>query len=112
MPQIKEGVYLQTTKGKIGTGVTSSSVVYKNYYAVRTAGTKVELYLLDDDLKPLGLKETKDPTSLQAEFEYQPAMQENFVSAMQGLGLNKTAPAPKKSAPAPQATQEKPWWEQ
>ncbi len=128
MSQIKEGVYLQVTKGKIGTGHTSSNVVYKNYYAVRSMGEKIELFLLGDDLKPLGLRETKSPGYLGDAFEYQPNLHNEYVAAMTSLGHAAAGADParaqnaaggisaaqaKPQKPQPEApASAKPWWEQ
>lgn len=86
MPRFQEGIYLQVTKGKIGTGHTASDMTYKNYYAVRSLGERLELYLLGDDMQPIGLRETKSLSGFDAGFEYQPDQHDNFREIMTGMG--------------------------
>ena len=132
MTQFREGIYLKVTKGKIGTGNTASSMIYKNYYAVRHLDGELELYLLDNDFKPLGLRETAKPSSFAASYEYQPSMQAHYEEAVGSLPGRtpakaatgaKSAPAPAAARPAaagpaqarqPEpaaAAEDKPWWE-
>ena len=98
MPPFREGIYLQQTKGNIGTGDTASKITYKNYYAVRQSGAMLELFLLDDDYKPIGLRETAGPGEFETRFQYQPELQDKYQAIAPTLG---PPAAPPKPAPKP-----------
>lgn len=103
MPSFEEGIYLQETKGNIGTGNTASKITYKNFYAVRQNGDMPVLFLLDDDYLPIGLKETCSPVELMKNYQLRPDLQEKFQAILPKLGGPAAAP---KQAPAPTKTAE------
>ena len=101
MSDLREGIYLQEKKGSVGTGITSQSVVYKNYYAVRLTDTQAELFLLDDDLALTGLRESVPIGRLRQGYTYQPELQERFKALDANLGPRPKGSAPKAPAPNP-----------
>jgi hypothetical protein len=103
MPPFREGIYLQETKGNIGTGNTSSKIVYKNYYAVRPSGSMLELFLLDDDFIPMGLRETSGLSEFENKFVFQPDMQDKYLAILPKIGDPVPAP-PKPVKPKPAKT--------
>ncbi len=94
MSQFKEGIYLETKQGRLGTGHTSSNVVFKNYYAARQVGEKVEMFLLDDDMGLTGLREQVSLKSFTGKYQYQPQLQERYQDISAGL-----PPLPGQAAP-------------
>ncbi len=132
MSQFKEGIYLETKQGRLGTGHTSSNVVFQNYYAARLAGEKVEMFLLDDDMGLTGLREEVPRKGFADKYRYQPQLQERYRNLAAGLPplpgqsppqkrpeaappqKRPAVPAPQKrpAAPAPaQPSDDTPWWE-
>ncbi|MGD9123531.1 MAG: hypothetical protein PVG60_00480 [Desulfarculaceae bacterium] len=104
MSQFREGIYLQEKKGTLGTGDTLATVTYKNYYAVRLDGGKVEMYLLDDHLTLTGLRDSLPLPEFRERFQHQPQMQERFreLISQLGPGARRRQPgAEPKSQPAP-----------
>lgn len=133
-----DGIYLNEQKGQIGTGNTASQVAYKNYYAARLAGDKVDAYLLSDDMALTGLREQIPLASFLRKFIHQPNLQPQFEELLPRLGpapktaqpskadpppikpaaqaakAQKPAPAQKKQSgwtKAGEQAQDKPWWE-
>ena len=111
---VQEGIYLETTQGKIGIGDTASQITYRNYYALREAGTKVELLLLDDNMELTGLRETVSESEAKKRFEYQPQLAERFQELMRQINppaappAKRPAPQPPQARPASQAPQTRP----
>jgi hypothetical protein len=64
MGPVAEGIYLETKQTNVGTGHTSSNVVFRTFWAVRPAGERVEAHLLDNQLAPTGLAESLSPAEL------------------------------------------------
>jgi len=101
MSQFKEGIYLETKQGRLGTGHTSSNVVFKNYYAARLVGEKVEMFLLDDDMGLTGLREQVSLGAFAGKYQYQPQLQERYQDISSDLPpLPGQAAAPQKRAEA------------
>lgn len=99
MPSIKPGIYLETKKSEVGTGVTSSTLTFRNYYAARPSGDRVELFLLDDDLNLTGLHDWADPEEMESRFTHQPEHDERFDQLMGYVGAPAVEPAPQASPP-------------
>ncbi len=65
MSDIKEGIYLEAKEVTLGTGHTARTTRVRNLYAVRRGeGGKLELFLLDEKLRPTGVREQIGPEEL------------------------------------------------
>jgi hypothetical protein len=123
MAGFPDGVYLETKQGSLGTGRTKSSITFRNYYAVRRDGDRVEMFLLDDDLALTGLRESQDLAGFRERFQYQPQHQDAFDALLPALGpgrppaeaIPERPPADKAPAPAPPSAPDSPdqtpWWD-
>jgi hypothetical protein len=111
MSQVAEGIYLETKQTHVGTGHTSSNVVFRTFWAVRPAGERVEIYLLDNQLAPTGLAENVSQPELAGKgWMHVPQLQARYdglkdklkpVAAPEPPASAKKAMAPEAPAPAP-----------
>ncbi len=99
MPKFEPGIYLETKKSEVGTGSTASTLTFRNFYAARQAGDRVELFLLDDDLNLTGLREWVAPDEMQGRFTHQPDHQERFEQLMDYVGGPVAEPRPETPPP-------------
>lgn len=101
MNQITDGIYLKSKASRVGTGHTASNVTFRSFYLVRSAGERVECFLLDDKLNPTGIKESLTPGDLaQKSWQHLPQLQKRYPGICAKLAA---PPAVKEPAQAPQA---------
>lgn len=100
MNQIADGIYLKSKASRVGTGHTASNVTFRSFYLVRSAGERVECFLLDDKLNPTGIKESLTPDELaQKGWQHLPQLQKRYPGICAKLDA---PPAAKEPAQAPQ----------
>lgn len=101
MAEVTEGIYLETKKTNVGTGHTASQVVFRSFYAVRPAGEKAEIFLLDDDLGLTGLREQITAAELAKRMQYVPRLQGRYQAMAASLGPRPAAARPKPAVQPP-----------
>lgn len=107
-----DGIYLEEKKSSIGTGVTASSVTFRNYFAVFARGDNAVVFLLDDDLGLTSVCEKGPLAKYAGRLNHQPDLQGRFDEVKADLAqraARKTAPTPPPEAPAkpePKPTQQ------
>lgn len=105
MSQVAEGIYLETKQTNVGTGHTSSNVVFRTFWAVRPAGALVEAHLLDNQLAPTGLAESLSPAELAGKgWMYVDKLQARYEGLKDKLKpVPAPEPPPAKAQPQPAA---------
>ncbi len=134
MSEIAEGIYLETKQSQLGTGHTSSNVVFRTFWAARPAGGQVEVYLLDNQLGPTGLAELMSPAEFLGKgWMHVPRLDARYqglkgklkpvaqaapetpaappAKAVPAAPQAKPASAPAAAKPAPKPQAEGGWWE-
>lgn len=100
MTSVREGIYIEIKKGKVGTGSTAKPAEFRNFYLVRPSGDMVETVLLTDKLQPTGIIEHIMAVKFDSTWRHEPRL-DKYVAAISSKVPTK--PAPKPPAPEPAA---------
>lgn len=115
MSEPKPGIYLETKKGKLGSGSTSQDTEYRNFWlAVFLGDNQAQLFLLDNDFKPTGFRDMISVSTLETEkYTYVPEGEKRYQLLLEKYGEKLTKPPQEKQKSAAPAEPEKPrgWWE-
>lgn len=95
-----DGIYLEEKKSNLGTGSTSSTVVFRNYYAVFFRGETAISFLLDDKLALTGMTEKGQASRFAAGMTHQPDLHEQFAQIKQALAQRAAQAKPAQCQPA------------